>query len=113
VEAVAQGRIWAGAEAVDLGLVDEVGGLDRAIERAAAAAGLAPQAPVRLVFYPRAAGFFDWLLGQRRPLLPTQIRRLAQGLSGQRPRLLELPPEVAALASPFGPPLSPQITDSK
>ena len=40
VDAVAQGRVWAGAEAHDLGLVDELGGLDRAIEVAAELAGL-------------------------------------------------------------------------
>jgi protease IV len=109
VAAVAQGRIWSGAEAVDLGLVDEVGGLDRAIERAAGAAGLDPQASVHLAFYPRAEGFFDWLLEERRPRLPAEIQRLAQGLAGRRQRLLELPPEIAALAAPF----SSQVTDSK
>ncbi len=40
VDEVAQGRVWAGAEAQDLGLVDELGGLDRAIEIAADLAGL-------------------------------------------------------------------------
>lgn len=109
VEAVAQGRIWSGAEAVDLGLVDEVGGLDRAIERAATAAGLDPRTGVHLAFYPRAEGLFDWLLERRRPQLPVEVRRLAAALSGHRQRLLELPPEVAALAAPF----SPQVTDSK
>jgi protease-4 len=40
VDAVAQGRVWAGAEAQDLGLVDELGGYQRAIEIAAELAGL-------------------------------------------------------------------------
>jgi protease-4 len=40
VDAVAQGRVWAGAEALDLGLVDELGGYQRAIELAAELAGL-------------------------------------------------------------------------
>jgi protease-4 len=40
VDAVAQGRVWAGAEAQDLGLVDELGGYRRAIEIAAELAGL-------------------------------------------------------------------------
>lgn len=31
VEKVAQGRVWTGAQAVEVGLVDELGGLDRAI----------------------------------------------------------------------------------
>lgn len=40
VDAIAQGRVWAGATAHELGLVDRLGGLDRAIAAAAARAGL-------------------------------------------------------------------------
>jgi len=40
VDAIAQGRVWAGAEAHDLGLVDELGGYPRAIELAAELADL-------------------------------------------------------------------------
>lgn len=32
IDTVAQGRVWSGAKALELGLVDELGGLDRAIE---------------------------------------------------------------------------------
>ena len=35
VEEIAQGRVWSGAEAMQLGLVDELGGLDDAIAFAA------------------------------------------------------------------------------
>ncbi|MEM9075594.1 MAG: signal peptide peptidase SppA [Bacteroidota bacterium] len=40
VDAVAQGRVWSGVEAQKLGLVDELGGLDDAIEAAAQLADL-------------------------------------------------------------------------
>lgn len=40
VEAIAQGRVWSGADAVEVGLVDEIGGLEDAIEYAANRAGL-------------------------------------------------------------------------
>ena len=40
VDALAQGRVWTGAQALDLGLVDELGDLDRAIASAADLAGL-------------------------------------------------------------------------
>jgi len=40
VDAVAQGRIWTGAQALDRGLVDHLGGYDQAIAAAAARAGL-------------------------------------------------------------------------
>jgi len=35
VDSIAQGRVWTGADAVKIGLVDEIGGLDRAIKYAA------------------------------------------------------------------------------
>ncbi|MEE4300982.1 MAG: signal peptide peptidase SppA, partial [Pseudomonadales bacterium] len=41
VDAVAQGRVWLGRTAQELGLVDELGGIDAAAQAAAEAAGLA------------------------------------------------------------------------
>ena len=35
IDSIGQGRVWTGAQALELGLVDELGGLDRAIELAA------------------------------------------------------------------------------
>jgi protease-4 len=40
VHEVAQGRVWTGAKAKELGLVDDLGGLDRAVTAAAKLAGL-------------------------------------------------------------------------
>jgi protease-4 len=49
VRALATGEIWLGEQAVELGLVDEIGDLERAVELAADAAGVpARSAPVRL-----------------------------------------------------------------
>jgi protease-4 len=42
LEQVAQGRVWTGAQAAERGLVDHLGGVGTAIERARALAGLAP-----------------------------------------------------------------------
>lgn len=52
VEEVARGRVWTGADAKDRGLVDELGGLRTAIERAKERAGFDPDAEVRIVNYP-------------------------------------------------------------
>ena len=38
---LAQGRVWVGSDALAIGLVDEIGGLDDAVRSAAALAGLA------------------------------------------------------------------------
>src|SRR5690606_4865506 len=51
VEEIAQGRVWSGTEALKLGLVDELGGLDAAIAHAAQKAGLGSN--YRLIEYPR------------------------------------------------------------
>ena len=40
IDAIAGGRVWAGSDALELGLIDMYGGLDRSIELAAEMAGL-------------------------------------------------------------------------
>jgi protease IV len=52
VDKVARGRIWTGADAKERGLVDELGGLRTAVNRAKVLAGLDEDADVRLVSYP-------------------------------------------------------------
>lgn len=49
VNAVGVGRVWTGRQALERGLVDELGGLEKAIAKARALAGLGPRAPVREV----------------------------------------------------------------
>ncbi|MED5374472.1 MAG: signal peptide peptidase SppA [Myxococcota bacterium] len=51
VEEVARGRVWSGTRAKEAGLVDEIGGLMDAVDRAKAEAGLDPDADVQLVTY--------------------------------------------------------------
>jgi protease-4 len=52
VDAIARGRVWTGADALERGLVDELGGLRAAITRAKVLAGLEPDADVCLAGYP-------------------------------------------------------------
>ncbi|HEY5881719.1 MAG TPA: signal peptide peptidase SppA [Nakamurella sp.] len=47
IEAVARGRVWTGRDALDAGLVDELGGLRDAVRLARSRAGLPDDAPVR------------------------------------------------------------------
>jgi protease-4 len=63
VEAVARGRIWTGADALDHGLVDELGGLRAAVRRAKVLAGLDEDAKVRLIGYP-GSSVWDFLRPQ-------------------------------------------------
>ncbi len=52
VDAVARGRIWTGADALDRRLVDELGGLRAAVRRAKVLAGLDADAEVTLAGFP-------------------------------------------------------------
>jgi protease-4 len=52
VDAVARGRVWTGADAKDRGLVDELGGLRTAVDRAKVLAGFDADADVKLVSLP-------------------------------------------------------------
>jgi protease-4 len=52
MDALAQGRVWTGAQAKQNGLVDELGGIDRAIELVKAKAKIAASEKITLVAYP-------------------------------------------------------------
>ena len=59
IDAVAQGRVWTGAQAKQIGLVDELGGLERALALAKQRASLAPDSEVEIVVYPGRKSFYD------------------------------------------------------
>jgi len=61
LKSLAGGRVWTGIQAKEIGLVDELGGLDVAIEIAAKKGKLKPGA-YKVVVYPKAKSFFDQLL---------------------------------------------------
>ncbi len=54
VIAVAEGRVWTGAQALERGLVDELGGFDTAVAAAKRLAEIEPDSKVRLKTFPRA-----------------------------------------------------------
>jgi ClpP class serine protease len=49
VDAIGKGRVWTGKQALENGLVDELGGLDRALVKARQMAGLHERAPIRMI----------------------------------------------------------------
>jgi protease-4 len=61
IEPIAQGRVWMGDQAKANGLVDELGGIDRALEMARKKAGIPSTAKVNLVLYPGRKSIFDLL----------------------------------------------------
>lgn len=58
---VAQGKVWIGAHAKQVGLVDEIGGLAQAIQETKSLIGLRKDEKVALVTYPKEVGLMDIL----------------------------------------------------
>ena len=61
IDAVAQGRVWTGKQARQIGLVDELGGLERALALAKQHAKLPPDSEVELIVYPPKKSVFEVL----------------------------------------------------
>ena len=59
IDAIGQGRVWTGRQAKAIGLVDELGGLDRAVALAKQRAKIAQDTDVELVIYPPKKSFYD------------------------------------------------------
>ncbi len=75
VDAVGQGRVWTGAQAKDRGLVDEFGGLDRAIEVAKQLANIPADKGVERVILPYPQTFLQELLSGGGDNSNTQIEQ--------------------------------------
>jgi len=75
IEAVAQGRVWTGEMAMELGLVDILGDIETAKEIAAEKAGIESYT---LISYPKEQGPFDMLLTQaKESYIETRIGKVA------------------------------------
>ncbi len=84
IDAIAQGRVWTGAEALDHGLVDRLGGLDVAVGLAKERAKIGRDQEVNLVVLPERKGFIETILERQEDgvdttvLLPPDLRRVAR-----------------------------------
>lgn len=59
IDSIAQGRVWTGEQAKANGLVDELGGLDRAVEIAKQLAGIPADKGIQRVILPYPRSFFE------------------------------------------------------
>lgn len=91
IKKVGEGRVWLGKDAVEIGLVDELGNIDSAIQKAAELAGLGSYS---MVYYPEKKDpmeemmkMFDKSTPEER--LMVKIREFAS-----KPRVMALMPEV-------------------
>ena len=63
VNTLGQGRVWTGTQAKERGLIDEFGGLEKAIEVAKGLASLPADKDVKRIVYPAPRSFFDQYFG--------------------------------------------------
>jgi len=75
VRAIAEGRVWSGAEAMRIGLVDSMGGLDAAVKSAASLARITGDYEVRE--YPRVKSATD-VISEMIEHKPTPVAKLAK-----------------------------------
>lgn len=94
LEEKARGRIYTGKQALNIGLVDDIGGFPKALEYVRAALELEDNAPVRLIRLPKPKSVWDTLseLGaihtrQTHPM-ETWVKSELRGLQTPRPHLL-------------------------
>jgi protease-4 len=69
VDKIAKGREWTGAQGRDIGLVDEIGGFDRAIEVAKELAHIPANESVRILRYPQEKSFFQELFEREKQVM--------------------------------------------
>jgi protease-4 len=99
---IAEGRVWTGEQAVTRGLVDALGGLRAAVQRAKAKVGIDPAADVALAVYPPPKP----LLVQIRDAIHASIARSVSAALPFQPVAARAGAWMEALAGP-GPVLAP------
>ncbi|MDR1737412.1 MAG: signal peptide peptidase SppA [Candidatus Symbiothrix sp.] len=86
VDSIAQGRVWTGNQALKLGLVDELGGIDRAI---VSAAELADIQSYSVEEYPEEKDFFTSLLEESSESVGVKLMQFIMGTDRFNQQLLQ------------------------
>jgi protease-4 len=77
VDKIGKGREWSGAQGKDIGLVDAIGGFDRAITVAKQLAGISESQSIRIVRYPEEKSLIQQLMEREKDQL-TQARSMEE-----------------------------------
>lgn len=91
IDSIAQGRVWTGQQAKELGLVDELGGLSRALALAKTRANIAEDVEVELVIYPQPKSFFELFQDPFGAEAPVMMRALFGMREGKAVEALTTP----------------------
>lgn len=94
VHQVARGRVWSGEDALNKGLVDQLGGINVAIAKAKEMAEIDADTQVRLVQYPKRNMGLPFLMGSASAAELNAVGQLANAL--QNPQLQAMLQEIEA-----------------
>ncbi|WP_266159534.1 signal peptide peptidase SppA [Dyella silvatica] len=96
IDSIAQGRVWTGQQALDNGLVDQLGGLDDAVADAANRAKLGKNYPVRYIEAP-LGGFEQFMVGLNESATVHVMQGYGIHLPGWLAQLPAMAPELSLL----------------
>jgi protease-4 len=101
IHAVAQGRVWTGRQARERGLVDELGGLDRAVAIAKERAGIPADEDVELVTYPPRRTLYEAIAEQFGPSTSARLWAMLGGAEGRAAAALTAPVRIFRRGEPL------------
>jgi len=109
LDAIARGRVWTGETALELGLVDALGGIDVALDLVREALEIEAGAPLRIKRFPRPRSTWELLFERRESVDRAAVLALARSFQGLQPairglRRLGLLDEDGSLTVPEIPP---------
>jgi len=87
VDAIAQGRVWSGSEAIKIGLVDEIGGMDAALKYAAGLVKIKDYKTQNFPTYEK--NFQDFLSGMGIPFMKTKEHLLREEIGEENYKIIE------------------------
>lgn len=96
IDAIAQGRVWTGSQAQQRGLIDQLGGLDAAIQKAADLAKLGKDYAVRYQEQPKGA-FERFVVSLNQSALASSLQGYGLKLPGWIAQLQTVAPELEML----------------
>ena len=77
INRIAQGRVWSGEVGTQIGLIDIIGGLDKAIEIAKEKANIDASTEVSLIYYPIRKSFLTQILKYTSVMSQSMINPIA------------------------------------
>jgi len=101
IHAVAQGRVWTGRQARERGLVDELGGLDRAVAIAKERAGIPADEDVELVTYPPRRTLYEAIAEQFGSSTGARLWAMLGGAEGRAMAALTAPVRIFRRGEPL------------